>query len=123
MPYILQEARDYLNSNKRLSTRNSGEANYLITQWLHKNFTNYASVNQMAAMIEKFISRYKHSLPMCDFRDLRGLEERFAGDVLNRFAGLSDDDVVGALRCAWDEFYARKVRPYEDLKIEENGDV
>lgn len=123
MPYIKQEARDYLNSESRPSARTSGEANYLITQWLHDNFTNYASVNCMATVIEKFISRYKHSLPMPDFRDLRGLEEQFAGFVLSRFYGLSDDEIVGALRCAWDEFYARKVRPYEDIKIKENGDV
>jgi len=33
------------------------------------------------------------------------------------------NDVIGALEGCKLEFYARKVRPYEDTKIEENGDV
>jgi len=33
------------------------------------------------------------------------------------------NDIVGALEGAKLEFYARVVRPYEDKKIEENGDV
>lgn len=32
-------------------------------------------------------------------------------------------DVVKAFECAKLEFYARMARPYEDRKIEENGDV
>lgn len=32
-------------------------------------------------------------------------------------------EVVSALECAKLEFYARRVRPYEDEKIKENGDV
>lgn len=32
-------------------------------------------------------------------------------------------DVIKALECAKLEFYARLMRPYEDLKIEQNGDV
>jgi hypothetical protein len=31
--------------------------------------------------------------------------------------------LVGALDCIRLEFYARKVRPYEDQKIKENGDI
>lgn len=33
------------------------------------------------------------------------------------------NDVVGALEACKLELYARKVRPYEDKKIQENGDV
>lgn len=33
------------------------------------------------------------------------------------------NDVLGALSGASNEFYRRKVAPYEDKKIEENGDV
>ena len=33
------------------------------------------------------------------------------------------NDVVGALEGAKLEMYRRKVAPYEDVKIEENGDV
>jgi hypothetical protein len=31
--------------------------------------------------------------------------------------------IVGALECAKQEFYRRSLVPYEDKKIEENGDV
>ena len=40
--------------------------------------------------------------------------------------GLSYSDhneVVGVLGCAKDEWYRRRTAPYEDVKIEENGDV
>lgn len=33
------------------------------------------------------------------------------------------NDIIGALEGAKLELYARKVRPYEDIKIKENGDV
>jgi hypothetical protein len=33
------------------------------------------------------------------------------------------NDVLGALEGAKLELYARKVRPYEDQKIKENGDI
>lgn len=35
----------------------------------------------------------------------------------------SYNDAIGALECAKLELYRRKVVPYEDKKIEENGDV
>jgi hypothetical protein len=33
------------------------------------------------------------------------------------------NDIIGALECAKQEFYRRIAVPYEDKKIEENGDV
>ena len=33
------------------------------------------------------------------------------------------NEIVGVLECAKQEFYRRKVVPYEDVKIRENGDV
>ena len=39
----------------------------------------------------------------------------------HRYAKMND--VVGALECAKIEFYRRLAAPYEDKKIEENGDV
>lgn len=32
-------------------------------------------------------------------------------------------DAIGAIECAKLEFYRRHLAPYEDLKIQENGDV
>lgn len=33
------------------------------------------------------------------------------------------NDIIGAFECAKQELYRRRIAPYEDLKIEENGDV
>ena len=33
------------------------------------------------------------------------------------------NDVIGVLECMKQEIYRRKIVPYEDLKIKENGDV
>jgi len=33
------------------------------------------------------------------------------------------NDVIGALECAKLEMYRRKIVPYEDFKIKENGDI
>ena len=33
------------------------------------------------------------------------------------------NDLHGVLECVANEFYRRKVAPYEDLKIKENGDI
>lgn len=33
------------------------------------------------------------------------------------------NDIVGALECCKIELYRRKIAPYEDKKIQENGDV
>ena len=38
-----------------------------------------------------------------------------------RYAGIND--IVGVLECAKLEFYRRLAAPYEDKKMEENGDV
>lgn len=42
---------------------------------------------------------------------------------LNGKSYQSINDIVGALEGAKMEFYRRVAAPYEDLKIEENGDV
>ncbi len=42
---------------------------------------------------------------------------------LNGESYQSYNDIIGALEGAKLECYARKVRPYEDKKIKENGDV
>lgn len=33
------------------------------------------------------------------------------------------NDIIGVLQCMIQEFYRRKITPYEDKKIKENGDV
>jgi len=47
------------------------------------------------------------------------IDEYLSGD----FSYQAINDVVGALECAKMELYRRVAAPYEDKKIEENGDV
>jgi hypothetical protein len=57
---------------------------------------------------------------------IAGILRVVCNDVL-RFCNMADEDelydVVGALDCTKDEMYRRLTSPYEDKKIEENGDV
>ena len=41
----------------------------------------------------------------------------------NGFRYTNCNEVIGALECAKIEFYRRVVAPYEDKKINENGDI
>ena len=71
------------------------------------------------------------SLPLC----LLGQEIRTAGELNYAFTVIAAEyfrfhqnyqginDIVGALEGAKAEFQRRTVGPYEDIKIEENGDV
>lgn len=57
--------------------------------------------------------------------DLNYIYSRLAKAYIDKH-GLSyntGSDVIKAFECAKMEFYARVMRPYEDTKIKENGDV
>ena len=49
------------------------------------------------------------------------LIKEYMADKVKNYACFNS--VVGALESCKLEFYARVVRPYEDIKIKENGDV
>lgn len=56
--------------------------------------------------------------------DLNFLITMIIQDYLAPSARYTDfNDVIGVLECAKLELYRRLVAPYEDTKIEENGDV
>lgn len=57
----------------------------------------------VTSLIKEYINRKRYIRDSDDYQDL--------------------NDVVGALEGAKMEFYRRVVRPYEDRKIYENGDV
>jgi len=83
MPYIKQEARNFMNPTIDLLSHqieNIGDLNYsismLVRKYLGKDY-NYADLNSC----------------------------------------------MGVLECAKEEFYRKVVAPYEDKKIEENGDL
>ena len=55
--------------------------------------------------------QYAIAVMLKDFMERKGLKYQ------------NTNDIMGALAGAQMEFYRRVVAPYEDLKIEENGDV
>lgn len=111
MPYITQTARQVIADGGPVST--AGELNYMITQSILHPFQFTKGPREL---IENYIKYH-------------GLSYSIANDI------------VGSLECArrefkrrrginmkWlseiaDEFYDEKVAPYEDQKIQLNGDV
>jgi len=120
VPYIKQSDRDYLKNTGK--PRNAGELNYLITLLLIKHTINYESINHMAAMITLF----EHVILKGNFYSAKPPKDKFGSelhDLLHTTEKLFTQDILGAFKCAWSEFYRRKVAPYEDQKMVENGDV
>lgn len=115
MPYITQTARQMIKDGGPVQT--AGELNYLITQQLLRQWD--WETDQLIAIFEA-IKKYV---------DHRGMSYGVANDI------------IGALECSRrefkrrrgidlrflseiaDKFYDAKVAPYEDQKIQQNGDL
>ncbi len=88
----------------------AGEFNYIITLLLHQSLMDigvrYAHLNHLVGMIERILV----DLASC-------VEEKQSADhaIL--------DDVYGMLRCVQLEMYRVLAAPYEDEKMEENGQI
>jgi hypothetical protein len=93
MPYIEEEQRLFI-CGKRLFTDPEKQAFIDVEQIETAGDMQYA----IAVMIKSYMER-------------KGLKYQHCNDVM------------GALAGAQQEFYRRTVAPYEDKKIEENGDV
>lgn len=119
MPYIKQEQRDRLADGD--CAHDAGEVNYLVTLLMHSYLTNYQSVNDIAEGIEYAINDLMNK-EHCIYGEHKSeFHKDLVNIVMNSDVKISH--VVGALRNAFAEFYALKVRPYEDLKMKENGGV
>lgn len=118
MPYILQEQRDYLATGR--GARDAGEVNYLTTLLMNAYLTNYDSANEIATHIEGAIFDL-HTKDLYNAEATSSFSMDLAGIVNS--ADVARTEVIGALRNAHLEFYILKVRPYEDIKKKENGDV
>lgn len=74
------------------------------------------AINELAALIpEDRMARPGHMNYIISL-----LIERVYGQSL-RYA--DHNEVVGMLNCVAEEFYRRKTAPYEDIKIESDGDL
>jgi len=122
MPYISQKQRDRLADGS--CPQNAGEVNYLTTLLMNAYLTDYESSNEIAEAVEYTISDLIHK-ESCHHPSQKEYSSEFHKKLVEivMTSDVEIGKVVGALRNAFAEFYARKVRPYEDLKIKENGDV
>ena len=88
--------------------RSPGDLNYVITTVCHAYIRqagiSYTNMQNVVGALERLLD------------DFKAANHRHIGAE-------QVDSVVGAIRCAELELYARKIRPYEDLKITDNGDV
>lgn len=118
MPYIKKGEREFLAEGSVPTT--SGQVNYLVSLLMNSYFENYDDANDIATEIEyAILDLYTHGVYTANN------ESEFSQE-LNKIISTCDVDiseVIGALRNAHLEFYVRKVRPYEEKKIQENGDI
>ena len=125
MPYIVRERRPGLDASIT-RPENPGDLNYLFTKILRSHTSEDAS-----AAIRTHIANY-----IAD----KGLKYQYINDVLGALVGTQMEDFrqsirkkinykmtfnerIDAVDRELEYFYFNLVGPYEDLKIEENGDV
>lgn len=118
MLYIKQEQRYRIAQGD--VARTSGEVNYLASLLMNAYFENYDDANDIATEVE-FAIQDLYS----DSEYKQNNESEFSQELAKIIttADVDVSEIIGALRNAHLEFYFRKVRSYEDMKIAENGDV
>lgn len=122
MPYIPDPARRAALDAGTAFAENVGELNYRTTRildsWLAEVGVSYTNLNRAVGEVEACFDWSK--LPP------EGTPGRSIMNEISRFLGTGKGDktdVKGALRLAELELERRIIAPYEDIKIEQNGDV
>jgi len=137
MPYITTERKQELEDGARLAS--TGDLNYVLTsvacRYLNLRGLRYEYQNEITEAFDYAIDkaratrqRYKGMLVS---RVRRSQTPTNAYEMEEIFLALVEEfrregyskGFIGALRNAQFEFYRRVSRPYEDLKIAQNGDV
>jgi len=127
VPYVKQIDRPRLDHGE--PARNAGELNYVITgildAWLSEHGRNYAAINNAVGVIELVKTSPADKPTLSDADTILGDSIVYA---IAAFDAASGEEflvatVTGVLECAKLELYRRIAAPYEDTKIEENGDV
>lgn len=121
MPYLTEERKQYLDTGGKLET--PGDLTYSLTRTLLRNDPDYIRQG-LAACVDVYIMDLGHAPRYADYAVILGCLESTRREWLRRvpFAGRRG---IGAalIRTFTDEFYRDVVAPYEDTKIQENGDV
>lgn len=72
---------------------------------------------------EQNASNWKGDVNYICFKLLRSMEQYLGSEYKFKFGYQDHSDAVAALRDCADEYVRRVLAPYEDIKIQENGDV
>lgn len=134
MPYIKKTHKKKVRETGIAST--AGDLNYLITKTIQEYLlisgVKYQRFNDVIGVIQSLIldihHTYEKPVPGEEINDARILHRHLTGIIhkyrVNTFDNIYIEyDILGALEGAKLELYRRKISPYEDIKIEENGDV
>jgi hypothetical protein len=116
MPYITQDERKQIALGKPPST--PGQLNYVITRLVIES-----SIGTLKAHIIEEILLYSNGKPQSYtlFNEIMGVLECVIKEYRRRVCfDVYIDSVFEVLK---EEFYSQYVGPYEDKKIEQNGDV
>jgi len=76
--------------------------------------------------LDEVVSQLEDALLEVPTEQIDGRMNYFITKALTRVYGdryFEHNRAIGLLECVQQEYYARRVRPYEDEKIKENGDV
>lgn len=133
MPYITKQDRARL-ALKNQPAKTVGELNYLLTcaaiGEINRAGLSYTTINNIVGEFEQVIL-CNGDLATTEFgREIVGIAREafvewcFQDNAITKDQRLAvTAKVMGAFRCAQQEFYRRVAVPYEDSKIAENGDV
>lgn len=142
MPYIPEDHRPPLKPSKgfpvgQASAKTPGELTYQITCLVvdyveAQGGVSYQSYNRaigLLALFEKGLAipeGLDEATPAHTMVNLLNhMCQKYLDDRREKSADSVDVmcDVAGSVRCAQFELYRRAVAPYEDVKVEQNGDV
>lgn len=74
--------------------------------------------------LDTAITTVENELPDCNTGDFTYIIYRLMSAMVQNSPSYAKySGIIGAIECAKAEFYRRKIAPYEDTKIIENGDV
>jgi hypothetical protein len=123
MPYLTKKRKDELKDKKRLYTT-AGDLTYGLTILMIAAGKDYEIHLKDAFLseVERFTAKRPESFAMYAvvLGSLTAAEEEFIRRVQPSEAS---DDILGCLSLFRIDYYREYVAPYEDKKIEENGDV
>lgn len=133
MPYISKERREIIDNTQIAETE--GELNYLLTK-IYINIINEkgesyklygeirTDISTLIYFLHSNMSYFSSGIKLSMQLTYPDLYYTSISDIVNKHRGkLNVKLIIGALENSSSELYRRKIAPYEDKKIIENGDV